>query len=176
MTTRTTTGDGIVSVTKRIDAPIEEIFAVIADPKGHPSFDGSGMVRDGSGNEPVRGEGDVFVMKMHNDEMGDYEMTNHVVVYEPSRRIVWEPVMSAASRSEDVAGIGDRAEHRWGYELEADGNGTVITETFDCSRSPEWLRRATRDGDIWVEAMTATLELLDRACGRDGRRDDHQTT
>jgi len=38
-----------------------------------------------------------------------------VVDYELNRRIGWEPVLEAASREEDQAGIGDRAEHRWSY-------------------------------------------------------------
>lgn len=35
--------------------------------------------------------GDVFVMKMYFTELGEYEMNNHVVEYEPDRRIGWEP-------------------------------------------------------------------------------------
>ena len=49
------------------------------------------MLRESSGGV-ISGVGDVFTMKMHNDEMGDYEMANHVVEYEPNRRIGWEPV------------------------------------------------------------------------------------
>lgn len=105
---------GRVSVTRRIDAAADQLFAMIADPAQHPSFDGSGMLREGSSNEPIRAVGDVFTMKMHNDEMGDYEMRNDVVEYERNRRIAWEPVMSAASRAEDQADIGNRASHRWG--------------------------------------------------------------
>jgi uncharacterized protein YndB with AHSA1/START domain len=157
----TKAGDGRVSVTRRIGAPPDRVFAVIANPARHPSFDGSGMLRDGSSNEPIRGVGDVFTMKMQNEEMGDYEMHNHVVEYELNRRIVWEPVLSAASRAEDLDSVGDRAGHRWGYELEPDGDATVVTETFDCSRAPDWLRGAVGDGEQWEAAMTATLDLLD---------------
>jgi hypothetical protein len=57
--------------------------------------------------------------------------------------------------------------HRWGYELTAVGEGcTLVTETFDCSRSPEWLRRAVRGGDRWNASMTATLEKLDKLAAR----------
>lgn len=35
--------------------------------------------------------GDVFVMKMYFTELGEYEMNNHVVEYEPDRRIGSEP-------------------------------------------------------------------------------------
>ena len=61
---------------------------------------------------------------MHNAEMGDYEMTNHVVEYELNRRIRWEPVLSAASCAEDEADIGNRTGHRWMYELAPIGPNT----------------------------------------------------
>jgi hypothetical protein len=51
--------------------------------------------------------------------MGDYEITNHVLDYQRNRRIGWEPVLSAASRAEDEADIGQRSGHRWVYELTA---------------------------------------------------------
>ena len=122
----TATGLGVVSVSRRIEAPLSEVFAVITDPARHRSFDGSAMLRDGDANTPVRAVGERFTMKMHNEEMGDYEMTNHVVAFEANRRIVWEPVLSAATRPEDLADIGDRARHRWGYELEGDANQTRL--------------------------------------------------
>lgn len=99
---------------------------------------------------------------MHNDEMGDYEMTNHVVDYEPDRRIVWEPVKAAASRDEDAVDVGLPAHHRWGYVLAPDGpEATLVTETYDCTASPEWLQRSVRGGMRWRAAMAATLERLE---------------
>lgn len=161
----TTTGSDTVSVSRRIEAPAAQLFALLSDPASHPSFDGSGMVRDGRGNRPVSGVGDVFTMKMHNEEMGDYEMSNHVVEYVPNERIVWQPVMSAATRPEDIAAIGDSARQRWGYQLEADGpNATIVTELFDCTESPEWLRTAVDGGNGWLPAMRASLEALDARC------------
>jgi hypothetical protein len=125
----------------------------------------------------------VFTMSMHNDEMGDYEITNHVVEYTRNRRIAWEPVLSAASRPEDQADIGDRGHHRWTYELTPDGPGsTIVIETYDCTRAPEWLRKAVKNGQRWVASMTATLEKLDQQCSqhrqaapaeRDRARADH---
>ncbi|MGD0068460.1 MAG: hypothetical protein ABSB76_34145, partial [Streptosporangiaceae bacterium] len=75
--------------------------------------------------------------------------------------ITWEPVMTAATRAEDQAEIGDKGHQRWGYQLTPVGAGTtLVTETYDCSSSPEWLRRAVRGGDRWIPSMTATLEKL----------------
>ena len=36
----------------------------------------------------------------------------------------------------------------------------MVTETFDCSGAPDWLRRAAGDGAQWATAMTVTLNLL----------------
>ena len=35
-----------------------------------------------------------------------------------------------------------------------------MTETFDCSRSPQELRKAVADGEEWRDAMTASLAKL----------------
>jgi hypothetical protein len=49
-----------------------------------------------------------------------------------------------AASPEEQEAIGDPARYRWGYELSPDGpSATLVTETFDCSRSPEELREAS---------------------------------
>jgi hypothetical protein len=154
-----------ISVSRRIDAPAEALFGYLADPAAHPGIDGSGMLRTASSKAVISSVGDVFTMRMHNAEMGDYEIANHVFEFEPNRRIGWEPVLSAASRREDVPDIGTRNGVRWAYELAPDGPAsTVVTEIYDCSDSPEWLRRAVANGNRWVESMNATLENLERRC------------
>jgi len=156
----TTNEGGSISVTRRINAPAHEIFTLLSDPAGHPSFDGSGMLRDGGGNTTITGVGDTFLMKMHHERNGDYTMRNHVVEFVPDRRLVWEPARA------DVEGEGP-AGHQWGYDLVPDGAGaTIVTEFFDCSRAPAWLRGAIDDGNVWREAMTTTLEHLDERCAR----------
>jgi uncharacterized protein YndB with AHSA1/START domain len=151
-----------VSVSRTIAAPAGKLFGLLAHSANHPLFDGSGMLREAPSDVALSRVGDVFTMKMHNDEMGDYEMANHVVEYEPDRRIGWEPVLIAASREEDQADIGDCAHHRWSYQLTpVDSGSTLVTEIFDCARSPEWLRKAVKGGDRWIPSMTASLEKLD---------------
>jgi Polyketide cyclase / dehydrase and lipid transport len=156
-----------VSVSRRIEAPAEELFEFLADPGRHPGIDGSGMLKQAGGNSVITGVGDTFTVRMHNAEMGDYEITNHVVEYLRNRRLGWEPVLSAASRAEDAADIGERGGHRWIYELAPAGpQATVVTEIYDCSRAPEWLRKAVRNGDRWVASMTRTLENLEQQCAK----------
>jgi hypothetical protein len=154
-----------VSVSRRIEAPAEVLFACLADPARHRDFDGSGMVREAVDGAVVTGVGDTFTIKMHNPRVGDYVVTSHVVEYVRDRRIAWEPVLAGASRPEHQARIGDRQKQRWIYELAPDGPGaTVVTETYDCTQSPERVRNIVRNGEYWVESMTATLEKLDQQC------------
>jgi uncharacterized protein YndB with AHSA1/START domain len=99
-----------------IEAPADQIFALIADPRNHPLFDGSGTLR-GNVRGPERLElGSKFGMDMKL--VANYRIKNTVVEFEEGRRIAWcHP-----------------GHHRWRYELEPVGdNNTIVTETFDGS-------------------------------------------
>ena len=154
-----------VAVSRTIASSARDIFRILSDPGSHCLIDGSAMLREYASDSVITGIGEVFVMNMNNTEMGDYEITNHVVDYEPDRRIGWKPVLSGASRAEDSEDIGIRNRHRWIYELTPSGPGiTLVTEIFDCSASSTWLRKAVANGKRWVEAMTTTMERLDELC------------
>jgi hypothetical protein len=156
-----------VSVSRLINAPAATIFRFLRDPANHPAIDGSGMLRSPGHAGALAGVGDAFDMARHNDEMGDYVMTNHVVVFELDRSISWEPVLKSASRAEDRPAIGDRAGHRWGFELRPRGEAaTLVTATFDCSAAPEWLQTVLKGGQRWTADMALTLERLDDAIVR----------
>lgn len=158
--------DGYVSVSRHIQAPAERLFALLADPANHPLIDGSGMVRELAGAVTLSGTGDTFRMNMHHAEWGDYQMHNEVVEYDSGPRLVWQPGRVEVSGPQQQEVI-DSAGYRWGFEFIPDGPGaTMVTETFDCSRSPDELRAAVREGEGWRDAMTASLvklELLARA-------------
>lgn len=142
-----------VSVSRRIEAPAAHIFQILANPDRHPEFDGSEMLRPGASKKIVVGTGDVFVTRMCSEEMGDYEMHNRIVAFEPDRCIAWEP------RNAELARNGSRRR----FDLTPDGaTATVVTETYDCTDSPEEVRRAVDDGKAWLTAMTETLERLDK--------------
>ena len=164
------TGDGYqpVAVSRRICAPAHDIFQALANPVRHPEFDGSGMLRGVVSDTTICGVGDVFVMKMYYVELGDYQMINHVIEYEPDRRIGWEP---EAGRGHPNAEPGAERPARWGqrwsFELTPDGpDATIVTETFDCSQVPEDQRVDIANGAIWAQAMARTLERLDVLCTR----------
>jgi uncharacterized protein YndB with AHSA1/START domain len=139
-------GAGPVTVSRRIAAPAAEIFKILADPRRHIEFDGSGMFRGAVSEHPV---GAVFVMRMHHRALGDYEMNNHVVAYEPNRRIGWEPEAGRAHPDNQSASA---SPSRWGH---------TVTEIHDCSRAPEDEQVAMDGGRIWIDSMLKTLERLE---------------
>lgn len=141
----------IVAESRRIDAGPDEIFALLADPRRHTEFDGSGMLR-GSDATPVTGVGDSFVMRMFYEQFGDYQMLNRVVEFEPPKRIAWAPMR--------VDSDDDDWQHRWGFDLEPDGDATIVTEFYDCTRVPDEGRRIMKDGQVWAEAIHKSLERL----------------
>jgi hypothetical protein len=134
-----------VSVSRRIDAPADAIFAVIADPSRHAEIDGSGTVRGSKEETPeLLTMGSKFGMKM---KIGvPYDMRSTVVEYEKDRLLAW-------------AHFG---KHRWRYELEEVDGGTMVTETFDwsTSRFPRFIE-AMGYPKKHVPSMQKTLERLD---------------
>ena len=106
-----TMAGGFVSVSRRIEAPAERLFALLADSANHPLIDGSGMVREPAPAVRLSRAGDWFLMNMYHDEFGDYQMRNEVVEYQAGRRLTWEPARVAASPEEQKA-IGDPARYR----------------------------------------------------------------
>ncbi len=152
-----------ISVSRDILAPADRIFAVLTRPAAHPEVDGTGMVRGAREDVVISKVGDSFTMNMFNDEMGDYVMESHVVEFEPERRVVWEPVLYAIDKPDFQSDIGAPGLHQWGWQLEPlDGGGTRVTEFFDCSRSPEWLKKAVKGGERWRQGMEASLDNLER--------------
>ena len=163
MTTRTSPPKPSISISRDIQAPAGQIFSVLARPAAHPDVDGSGMLRTAVEDVIISKVGDVFVMNMFNDAMGDYVMENGVVEFEPERRIVWEPVVRSVDKPEFQSRVGDPAHHQWGWQLEPlDADRTRVTEFFDCSRSPEWLQDAVKGGERWRTQIEASLVNLER--------------
>ncbi|EYT56817.1 polyketide cyclase [Leucobacter sp. UCD-THU] len=122
-----TTTETRTAVTRIIDAPTKAIFNLLTLPARHPEFDGSGMVRSDEKSQRIQGVGDVFVMNMHRDAMGDYQMHNHVTAYDENKMVGWQP---AQARNPD-----EPDGWEWLYELEAiDSGSTRVTLTYDWSR------------------------------------------
>ncbi len=165
-----TTENKRVEVSRRIEAPADVIFKILANPHRHMDFDGSDMLRGAVLDRPLTAVGDTFTMKMHR--LGDdYLMLNYVVEFEPDRRIFWEPAPGDPSRTpgNDPSKVGIPAGYRWGYILTPDGNdATVVTEVFDFGALSDDL---LRDGGSWIngnnsvpESMSGSLARLDTIC------------
>ena len=116
-----------------IEAPAQQIFDLIADPRCHALFDGSGTLQ-GSISGPARLHlGAEFGMSMKIKV--PYRITNSVVAFEEGKKISWCHLMKWT----------------WSYDLEDLGNGrTRVTEIFDASDIP-WL------ANKWLDA-TGSLE------------------
>jgi hypothetical protein len=97
-----------------VAAPASVVFSILADPRSHPLFDGSGTVR-GRIEGPARLTlGSRFRMRMRWGI--PYLITNTVVEFTPDALIAWRHF----------------ARHRWRYEVVAlDDAATEVTETFD---------------------------------------------
>lgn len=157
-----------LEISRRIEAPAERIFEILANPSRHIDFDGSGMLRGATLDWPVTKVGDCFEIKMQR--LGDdYLMLNYVVEFEPNRRIFWEPAPGDISRAEgnDPSKVGIPAGYRWGYLLTPEGNDvTIVTEVFDYNAVSDEL---LRDGGSWIngnnsliDSMAASLEKLEK--------------
>jgi hypothetical protein len=150
-----------VTVSRRIAAGAEVIFSVLADPARHPEIDGSGMLRTAEPRTVVTSVGDVFTMRMHNEEWDDYLMDNQVIAFEANRRIGWKPTPGCGHPEADSP----EETYSWTFDLVPDGPGsTVVTETYDCSAASPGLRAAIKDGQRWLESMRTTLARLDALC------------
>lgn len=106
-----------VSRSVEVDAPADRIFDIIADPRRHHEFDGSGTVQQGGDGTERLGPGSRFGMDMR---MGmNYRTANRVVEYEENRLLAWS----------------HSGPHIWRWQLEPlDDGTTLVTETFDYTR------------------------------------------
>jgi hypothetical protein len=111
------------------------------------------MVRD-SESLPIDGIGDVFIVRMHNDQFGDYEMRNQVVEFAPDEALAWAP------KRHDIKDDVDW-NHRWGWRLKSNGESSEVTAFFDCTRVPDDGRRILRDGERWRPVLERSLERLE---------------
>ncbi len=150
-----------LEVQRFIAAPAGDIFALLCDPQGHVAIDASGMLQDADG-EVVAAVGDTFVVHMDRESLNDipdygkYDVTVTIEELERDRLITWSVVGRVKP------GIG----HRYGYRLEPQDGGTLVTSIYDWSTaSPEW-----KDSGIFPVVsetnLGGTLGILDRTVRR----------
>jgi hypothetical protein len=120
-----------------VNAPVETVFDVLADPTTHQAIDGTGWVRESLDGKRLSGTGQVFRMAMYHEKYGGmhYEMANRVEVFEPPRAIAWLP-----GQGDDDAAL-EFGGWFWRYDLTpVTPSQTEVTLTYDWSRVPPQLR------------------------------------
>jgi hypothetical protein len=145
-----------IEVPRLIPAAAADIFRLLCDPKGHVAIDSSGMLQSASG-EPVSAVGDTFVVHMDREALNDYDLglydvTVVITAFEQDREIAWTP----------TGLIRPQIGHVYGYTLEPDERGTLVTSYYDWSTiDPVW-----READIFPilseSTLRATLGILAR--------------
>src|SRR6476619_3923988 len=82
-----------MSVVATINAPVQAVFDVLADPSCHAAIDGTGWVRESLDGKPLIENGQIFRMAMYHENHPDkhYEMANRVEVFDPPRAVAWLP-------------------------------------------------------------------------------------
>ncbi|KUI25352.1 SRPBCC family protein [Mycobacterium sp. GA-2829] len=127
----------VMTAESTVDAPADEIFAVLADPSSHAAIDGTGWVRESLDGARLTATGQIFEMAMYHDNHPDgrYEMANKVIAFDKPRVIAWEP----GQRAGDDIEFGGWT---WRYDLVPLGpSRTKVTLTYDWSAVPAEVRR-----------------------------------
>jgi hypothetical protein len=152
-----------LQASKVIDAPAADIFAILANPDRHQEIDGAGMLRGVEGEaQPIAAIGQVFVMNMHQPDLGDYRMVNSVTAFVPDARIGWapriDPNCELASKLGDMAVGG----HTYTYDLSEGEDGTTVTQTYEWMsvKDPQFLEMFPL---VSEEQLVGTLDRIAEA-------------
>lgn len=104
-----------VSRSIEVDAPATEVFALVADPRRHHEFDGSGTVGSNIDAPAELVAGARFSTKMRMAGV-PYRITSTVTALNPGRLVEWRHPFG----------------HHWRWEIEEIAPGrSRVTETFD---------------------------------------------
>jgi uncharacterized protein YndB with AHSA1/START domain len=158
----------VLTVERKIAAPPEAIFDILADVSRHHMIDGSGMLQGANDAVPQRlALGMTFGMGMKM--FVRYSTVNKVVEFEDNRRIAWK-TGPAGTMGKFVAG------RVWRYELTPVEGGTVVRESWDISADHQ--RVLLKLGDIYSgktrRDMERTLERLSALVAGQSVRDGQQ--
>jgi uncharacterized protein YndB with AHSA1/START domain len=142
------TPHAVVSASREIAAPADEIFALIAEPVEQPRWDGNDNLAGAVPGQRVHAVGDVFVMTNQGGGVRD----NHVVAFAEGREIAWRP----APHGEQSPG------HQWGWELEPLEDGrTLVTHVYDYSALPASQEaRLAKARQMTPERLMASIDRL----------------
>ncbi len=113
-------GRKVIAFHTLVDAPAEEIFAILANPHRHHEVDGSGTVKPSVIGPRALEKGDKFKVDMKMFRV-PYSITSTVTEMVPNQVIEWQ----------------HPGKHKWRWELESRPDGrTRVTEVFDYRATP----------------------------------------
>lgn len=149
-----------VSASRRIAAPADVIFRIVADPAGHVRIDGSGMLEAAPDARPLTAVGDTFDMHMDRTPLNDipglvkYSVRNTVTQIEQDRLVEW--TIGAV----DQPPLG----HVYGWQLVPVGDSeTDVTNYCDWTNITDELRARGRTWPIVpVEMLEESVAKLER--------------
>lgn len=107
----------VVSASREISAPAQNVFELIANPAHQPEWDGNDNL-SASTSPRVRHLGEVFVMTNTSGNVRE----NHIVAFEEGRVIAWRP-----------SGVGEpQPGHEWRWDVEPiDESSCRVTHTYN---------------------------------------------
>lgn len=122
------TNETSITVTRTINAPAKDIFALLTLPARHKEFDGSGFVRSAENTERITKVGEQFAMNMEGEHMGgEYTTYNHVSAFDENKMVGWKPTPEQGA--EETPGW------EWLYQLTSlDSGDTEVSLTYDWSK------------------------------------------
>lgn len=126
-------GDHVVAFSAEVDAPAQEIFALIADPHRHHELDGSGTVQRRARGPHELKTGDRFSVAMRVFGV-PYKLPLRVLTAQP-------PTEKRPGVLEWVQPTG----HRWRWEMtpiQSGVNRTLVTESYDARAQLRLVRAA----------------------------------
>ena len=123
-------------VSRQITATPAAIFALLREPAGHVLIDSSGMLQSADG-ESVRQVGDSFVVHMDREALGDLPMGRYDVQVIITRYVEDEQLEWTI-----VGTVKPPIKHLYGYRLDENETGTLVTSYYDWSQIDELYRQA----------------------------------
>ncbi len=147
-----------VTASTTIEATLEAVFAVLADPSTHAAIDGTGWVQEAIDRPALAEVGQIFRMGMYHagHPNGDYQVVNQVQVLDAPRAIGWLTGQELGDGQLEFGGW------IWRYDLAPLGpSETEVTLTYDWSAVPQFIReRGIQFPPFGSEHLTNSLQHL----------------
>ncbi|ULE34251.1 SRPBCC family protein [Mycobacterium sp. IDR2000157661] len=155
-----------------VNAAMETVFDVLADPTQHAGIDGTGWVRESLDGMPLTEVGQIFRIEMYHDNHPNkvYDMSNRVEVFDRPRAIAWQPGQGPDDRGNLMPDADlEFGGWIWRYDLEPGGPGqTKVTLTYDWSRVPSSQRQHIEFPPFAMSHLENSLQHLAELAQRGG--------